>query len=259
MNPEVGITPAAVCIRQLRLTNVSMQDALNAMDAALVAQVPTKIAFVNADCVNIAARNADYRQDLAAMDWVFVDGIGMKIAGKLLNQPIRANVNGTDLFPLLCADLARSRRSLFLLGAKPGVAQAAAQWATQRFPELLIAGTQDGYFTEAQTASVLAQIRSTQPDVILVAMGAPRQEAWINRHMNDTGATLALGVGGLFDYFSGNIPRAPMWMQRGGLEWIFRLLQEPTRLWRRYLLGNWLFLARILKDKIMMTFSKSKQ
>ena len=201
---------------------------------------------MNADCVNIAASDETYRNRLAAMDWVFVDGIGMRIAGRLLNQPVRGNVNGTDLLPRLCAALATHGRSLYLLGGRPGVAEAAADWARTRYPGLRIAGTRHGYFGADDTDSVVAEIHATRPDVLLVAMGVPIQEAWMERHASATGATVTLGVGGLFDFYSGRIPRAPVWMREIGLEWVYRLMQEPGRMWRRYVIGNPLFLRRAL-------------
>jgi N-acetylglucosaminyldiphosphoundecaprenol N-acetyl-beta-D-mannosaminyltransferase len=240
--------PAGIEIRGLRLLNLALEDAVAAIESAVLGGSKTRVAFVNADCVNIAANDKTYRDRLAAMDWVFVDGIGMRIAGRLLNQPVRDNVNGTDLFPRLCEALARHGRSLYLLGGRPGVAEAAADWARTRFPGLQIAGSRDGYFGADDTDAVVAEIQKTRPDVLLVAMGVPVQEAWMAHHAAATGATVTLGVGGLFDYYSGRIPRAPLWMRRLGLEWIFRLLQEPGRLWRRYLIGNVVFLARIGRD-----------
>ena len=243
---------AAIHVRGIRLTNVGMEDALNAIDAALASGNPARIAFVNADCVNLAARDEGYRDSLEAMDWIFVDGIGMRLAGWILEQNIRDNVNGTDLFPKLCAELAMRGRSLFLLGAKPGVAAAAADWARAHYPGLRIAGAEDGYFPESASPEVARRIRQARPDVLLVAMGAPRQEHWIARHAAAAGATVTLGVGGLFDYYSGNIPRAPGWMRRAGLEWVFRLIQEPGRLWKRYLVGNFSFLLRIAGDRVRL-------
>jgi N-acetylglucosaminyldiphosphoundecaprenol N-acetyl-beta-D-mannosaminyltransferase len=240
--------PAGIEIRGLRLLNLALEDSVAAIESAVLSGSKTHIAFVNADCVNIAANDATYRESLASMDWVFVDGIGMRIAGWLLNQPVRDNVNGTDLFPRLCEALARHGRSLYLLGGRPGVAEAAADWALARFPGLQIAGSHDGYFDADDTDAVVAEIQGTHPDVLLVAMGVPVQEAWMARHARSTGATVTLGVGGLFDYYSGRIPRAPFWMRRLGLEWTFRLLQEPGRLWRRYLVGNIVFLARVGRD-----------
>lgn len=242
--------PAAISIRKIRLTNLAMDDVLNALHAAVVKKVATRVAFVNADCVNIAARDPGYLADLQAMDWVFADGIGVKLAGQLLQQPVRANVNGTDLFPRLCEEMARERRRLFLLGAAPGVAQAAGDWALSTYPGLVLAGTHHGYYPADELPAVLEGIRLAQADVLLVGMGAPRQERWIQAHAAATSATVVMGVGGLFDYYAGNIPRAPLWMRRSGLEWLFRLLQEPRRLARRYLIGNWIFMMRVIGDRL---------
>lgn len=241
--------PASLSIHGIRLLNLSLDEAIEAIDVALTNRTPTRIAFVNADCVNLAAANPDYRNALADMDWIFVDGVGMRIAGRLLDQPVRENVNGTDLFPRLCELMAQRRLGLYLLGAQPGVAADAAQWARRDYPGLRIAGSHHGYFKPGQTDQILENIRSSQSDVLLVALGAPRQEKWIRSHMTACGATIVIGVGGLFDYYSGRIPRAPLWMRRCGLEWVFRLLQEPGRLWRRYLLGNMEFLVRTVLER----------
>ncbi|MEY4760557.1 MAG: hypothetical protein RLZZ200_413 [Pseudomonadota bacterium] len=249
--------PAGIHIGNIRLTNLAMEDALDAIDAALAARVRTKIAFVNADCVNICARNPSYARDLEGMDWVFIDGIGMKIAGRMLNQPVRDNVNGTDLFPRLCAEMAARQRRLFLLGASPGVAARAAEWARHHHPGLVIAGAEHGFHPESETPALLDRIRASQADVLLVAMGAPLQESWLARHGDECGTPVCIGVGGLFDYYSGDIPRAPLWMRRTGLEWVFRLLQEPARLWRRYVIGNAVFLLRILRDKFSASPSRN--
>lgn len=247
---NIASLPAALAIRGIRLLNLATDEALAAIEVAVAAGKSTSVAFVNADCVNIAAGDPAYRDDLAKIDWVFIDGVGMRIAGRILGQPVRDNVNGTDLFPLLCESLARRRKSLFLLGARPGVAAAAADWVRREHPGVTVAGSHHGYFSDADEATVLARIRASRPDVLLVALGAPRQEAWITRNLSASGATVAIGVGGLFDYYSGRIPRAPLWLRRLGLEWIYRLLQEPGRLWRRYLLGNAVFVGRIAVDRI---------
>ena len=253
MDTATVSTNACIQLDGIRLVNLALDDTVTAIECALAASQPTRIAFVNADCANIAARNDSYRADIDGCDWVFVDGIGMRIAGKVMGLPVADNVNGTDLFPLLCQMLDRQGRSLYLLGARPGVAAAAADWARRHCPNLKIAGTQHGYFTNADTSAVLADIRESGADVLLVAFGAPRQEAWIRAHHAGTGATVAMGVGGLFDYFADRIPRAPLWMRRAGLEWAFRLFQEPGRLWRRYLIGNLVFLARLARTRAGLT------
>lgn len=241
---------AAIAIGNIRITNLSMDDSLSAIECALAAKTPMRAAFVNADCVNISARDTGYQHILQRMDWIFADGIGMRIAGKMLGQPVCDNVNGTDLFPRLCADLAAHGRRLYLFGAKPGVAERAADWARSHYPGLKIVGTQHGYVAAADMAGVVAAIAASQPDVLLVAMGAPLQECWIEQHADACGATLTMGVGGLFDYYSGDIPRAPRLLRRVGLEWAWRLMQEPGRLWKRYLVGNFTFMARVAMESL---------
>jgi N-acetylglucosaminyldiphosphoundecaprenol N-acetyl-beta-D-mannosaminyltransferase len=236
--------PAHIAIHGIDLVNLGLDEAVDAIVSAVETRQPTKVAFVNADCANIAARDPAYRAALEGTDWVFVDGSGMRIAGEILHQPVRDNVNGTDLFPRLCEALAGKNHRVFLLGARPGIAEAVGRWMHLRYPGVTLAGSYHGYFRPSELPGLLQMIRAARPDVLLVAFGAPMQEQWINQHMNSTGATVVIGVGGLFDYYSGRIPRAPRWMRQSGLEWLFRLIQEPGRLWRRYLVGNLVFLAR---------------
>jgi N-acetylglucosaminyldiphosphoundecaprenol N-acetyl-beta-D-mannosaminyltransferase len=174
----------------------------------------------------------------------------MKIAGRILGRPIRQNLNGTDLFPRLCGTLAASGRRLYLLGARPGVAEATARWAQQQFPQLQIAGTRSGYFDATEEEAVIAAIRRSGADVLLVAMGVPAQDLWLRRHLKATGARVGIGVGGLFDFYGGRIPRAPLWLREIGGEWVYRLIQEPRRMWRRYLIGNFTFLWRVCRERI---------
>lgn len=249
---SIAPTPAnahEIRIFGMRLNNLTLPEAVAVLEKSLAEDSAAAMAFVNADCVNIGATDPDYLQSLDRMDQVFIDGIGMRVAGRLLGTPVRGNVNGTDLFPRLCQSLAASGKRLFLYGATPGTAQKAADWALATYPGLQIAGTRDGFGDSRQMPETIAAIQASRPDIILVALGAPRQEKWIQLHRSSFGSCILLGVGGLFDYYSGNIPRAPLWMRRTGLEWLFRLIQEPGRLWRRYLLGNAAFLWRVLKQR----------
>lgn len=229
----------------INLDNLKMDEALTAITEAVVTKSPKKIAFVNADCINISAKNRNYRTRLQAMDMVLVDGIGMRIAGKVLGQVIQENVNGTDLFPQLCARLNVLGSKLFLLGAKPGVAESVGQWVSSNYPHVEVVGTRHGYFSPSEEADVLEEIRKSNADVLLVAFGVPLQEDWIVQNMPQLGVSVAMGVGGLFDFYSGRIPRAPRVFRAYGLEWVYRLMQEPARMWRRYVIGNPLFLARM--------------
>jgi len=248
--PGDGRPRAVVHIAGIRLLNLGMDELVAAIEAALQGRASTQLAFVNPACVNIAAVDPQYRAALAHADWVCPDGIGMKIAGRILGRPIRQNLNGTDLFPRLCESLAASGRRLYLLGARPGVAEATARWAQQQFPQLRIAGTRCGYFDAEDEEAVIAAIRRSGADVLLVAMGVPAQDLWLRRNLKKTGARVGIGVGGLFDFYGGRIPRAPLWLREIGGEWVYRLIQEPRRMWRRYLIGNFTFLWRIARERI---------
>ncbi len=207
-----------------------------------------QLCFVNADCVNIACRDAEYKRILRAVDIVLADGIGVRLAGKLLNQNIRENVNGTDLFPMLCEAAERERVGIYLLGGLPGVAQAAAQWVGKHYPGLPV-GYRHGFFTPDEEPEVLEGIRESGAAVVLVALGVPRQEKWIYTRLCDLGPGMAIGVGGLLDFYSGRIARAPVWMRELGMEWFYRFLREPRRMWRRYFVGNAVFLARVMHER----------
>jgi len=229
----------------IRIDNLTMDRAVAEIAAATDHDGPPRqVSFVNADCVNLAHRHAQYRGALANSALVLADGIGMKIAGRVFGSQIRENLCGTDLFPRLCAALAGTGKAIYLLGARPGVAAAACDWIRRHYPETRIAGSHHGYYSAADEPAVIEAIAQSRADVLLVAFGAPKQELWIAKYLAASGAKVALGVGGLYDYYSGRIPRAPLWVRQIGMEWMWRLIQEPGRLWKRYLVGNVVFLAR---------------
>ena len=240
-----------VLVDTVRVHPVTMDEALETIDRRRAAPgtAPLQLCFVNPDCVNIARRNSAYRHAVNRAELVAPDGIGMRIAGKILGKGFRQNVNGTDLFPRLCERLARDGGRLYLLGGRPGVAEDVADWIGRHHPGVEIAGLQHGYFDVGDQDAVIEQIRASDADVLLVAMGAPRQDLWIQEHASRTGVKVAMGVGGLFDFYANRIPRAPQWLREVGLEWTFRLYQEPRRMWRRYLVGNFSFLTAVFMQR----------
>lgn len=200
------------------------------------------INFVNAHCVNMRRSDRSYSAALNASDLLLPDGSGMRIAAKLAGVPMGENLNGTDLFPEICAQLARTRDTIFLLGGLPGVAHDAAQAMCHRFPGLRFAGTMDGYFTPQEEEAVIARINASGASILMVGFGVPLQEKWIERNRARLTVPVLMGVGGLFDYYSGRIARAPRAIRAIGCEWAWRLAMEPRRLASRYLLGNAIFL-----------------
>ena len=245
----VEVAPDRIDLLGMTINNLTMDEAVDEIVVRAQNLVSTQICFVNADCANIAWNNADYCEVLRKSDLVLADGIGMKLAGSLLNSNIRQNVNGTDMFPRLCSVLEKESLGMFLLGGRPGVAADVAQWIKSNYPGAEVSGHHHGYFSDEDLPAIVAAIRSSSARILLVAFGAPKQEQWIQAHLEATGPMVSLGVGGLFDFYSGRIPRAPAWVREVGMEWFFRFWQEPRRMGRRYLVGNLIFLGRVLRER----------
>lgn len=232
----------------VRIANLTMNDAIDKLLDEALRPGTAMVNFVNPHCLNVAYVDDAYRAVLDRSTFILPDGIGLHQGCRILGCRFNSNVNGTDLFPRLCERLAGEGASLYLLGASPGAAEASAAAMVERFPNLVIAGTRDGYFPAGESGSVVEEVNASGADVLLVAMGVPRQELWIDAHRSHLEVPLVMGVGGLFDYYSGRIPRAPEWVREVGMEWVWRLLQEPGRMWRRYLVGNFLFMYRVWKQ-----------
>lgn len=242
-------TPPILHFWGVDIVNTSMAEALDWIEQRVQQRQQALLAFVNPGCLNIAYTHDAYREVLQHADRVLPDGIGINLGCRLLNQSLLANVNGTDLFPRLCERAAQGAYSLYLLGGQPGVAQLAAEAMQQRYPDLMIAGVQDGYFTDEQEPQIIDAINRSGAAVLLVGFGVPQQELWLARCRTQLQPIVCLGIGGLFDYYSGRIPRAPVWMREIGMEWSWRLMQEPGRMWKRYLIGNPLFLYRVWRQR----------
>jgi N-acetylglucosaminyldiphosphoundecaprenol N-acetyl-beta-D-mannosaminyltransferase len=242
--------PAFLRILGVRVHNLTMAATVERIVGWLDGASPRQVAFVNADCINRCRGDAEYRGVLNMAHLTLADGSGARLAGRILGQPIRENVNGTDLFPQLCGALEGTPHGVFLLGGRPGVAEGVRDWMSRHHPAVRVAGLRHGYFSPEQEPAVAAEVRASGASLLLVALGAPRQDLWIRRHLAACGARVAIGVGGLFDFYSGRIPRAPMWMRELGLEWTYRFLQEPGRMWRRYWVGNFVFLTRVFAETV---------
>ena len=229
------------------IANITMQRALEIIWTSLERSHTSEIHFVNAHCINVAAKNPTYLSLLRQSTAIFADGSGIRKAGVRLNHPIVDNVNGTDLFPLLCSECKKTNKKLFLLGGKPDVANKCATWANEYVQGNIIAGFSDGHLLKKDTSTLLHQINESKADILLVGMGVPTQELWLHEHLSKINSKVVMGVGGLFDYYSGTIRRSPKWMRKIGIEWVWRLMMEPKRMWKRYIIGNIEFLLRIEK------------
>lgn len=193
-----------------------------------------QVITANAELVYRAWHDAAILEVVNSASLVTADGSGIIWAARRLGTPLRERVTGIDLTLELAAEASRRGWRLFLFGGEPGVAAAAAAHLTAQYPSLQIAGTSHGYLSPAEEEELLARLQDLQPHLLLVGLGMPQQEFWINRHLAALRIPVGLGVGGTLDVLAGKTSRAPTWVQRAGLEWLYRLVRQPSR-WRRQL------------------------
>jgi len=202
--------------------------------------------YVNAHCLNIAGKDHVYKKILQRGTLVYADGMGPILASRILGRPLLERTSAPDFIEEIF-DIAQEKKwSFYLLGGEADVVQKAAKFLQKKFPRLKIAGYSPGFF--AGNNEIIEKINRAKPDIVLVGIGTPRQEKWIADNINRVNADTFWAVGGLFDFFSGKRKRAPIWVQRLGFEWAFRLAQEPRRLWKRYLFGNIHFLLTVFGE-----------
>jgi N-acetylglucosaminyldiphosphoundecaprenol N-acetyl-beta-D-mannosaminyltransferase len=201
----------------------------------------------NSEIVYEAMQDEELREILCQADLILPDGAGVVLGAKILGTPLKQKVAGIDFIDQLMSRLEHTDKTFYFLGSKPGVAEAAVEKLHEKYPELKVCGTQDGYFKEE--GPVIAAINEKKPDVLLVCLGAPKQEKFMWNHREELQVGLMLGLGGSLDSFAGNVKRAPKWMIRCNLEWFYRLIKEPWRLGRMMRLPKflWLVILRRLK------------
>ena len=210
--------------------NTTMDEAVGRAMSLLEQEGPHLVVTPNPEIVRLAQSDRDFAGLIAGADLVLPDGVGIIYAAKILGRPLKARVPGVDFASALMGAMAKAGKRLFLLGAKPGVAEEAARRLAGQHPGLIVCGTHDGYFQE--DAPVVQAIRAARADVVFVCLGAPKQEKWAAAHGADTGARLFVGLGGSLDVFAGQVERAPKGWQKLGLEWLYRTIRQPSRLRR---------------------------
>ena len=210
--------------------NYTMAEALDAGMALLEQPGPHYVVTPNPEIVEICRENEAARRAVGGAALVIPDGIGVMYGAKILGTPLKQRLPGIEFAQGLMARMARQGKSLYLLGAKPGVAEQAAERLRKDYPGLVIAGTHDGYFQD--DGPVTDAIRASGADVVFVCLGAPKQELWMEKNGAATGAHLLLGLGGALDVFAGVVQRAPAIFCKLGLEWLYRLLKQPSRIGR---------------------------
>jgi N-acetylglucosaminyldiphosphoundecaprenol N-acetyl-beta-D-mannosaminyltransferase len=240
-------------LRRIDILNIGVhdcdEDGAMAAIAGFLREQPAhlrQIATVNPEFVIEARRNPAFRELLNTVDLATPDGVGIVLAARLLGTPVKGRATGVAIVNRLADLSAREGYRLFLLGAAPGIADEAARALARRYPGVRVAGTYAGSPHDRDLPEIVKRLEAAQPDVLLVAYGAPRQDLWIRRNRDALSGTVrvAMGVGGVFDYLSGRVPLAPPVMRRLGLEWLYRLARQPWR-WRR-ILRVFLFAALVV-------------
>lgn len=241
--------------RRVPLLDLSITDATYPEAARLLDTLVRRrdrasmVHFVNAHTLNQANRNDAYRRALGRAEHLFGDGTGVRWAVRALQGVrLRANLNGTDLIPYFMREKVASGRRVFLLGTRDEVLRRAVPAVEEQMAGWQVCGFHDGFFDDADERRVVARINAARPDLLLVAMGNPRQETWIDRNLYRLEVPLSMGVGALFDYWAGAERRAPAWMCRAGVEWLYRMLFQRGK-FARYFLGNPEFIWSVLRAK----------
>ncbi|UCH78510.1 MAG: WecB/TagA/CpsF family glycosyltransferase [Candidatus Coatesbacteria bacterium] len=240
-------------IMNAAVDDVTMAEALDLIDRFVAERTPRVIVTVNVDHLMLMRRDLAFREAYARADLITCDSTPLKWALAFLGTPIRERVPGADLFPAVAERAARVGHRLFYLGAAPGVAERAAETLRRRHPGLQVVGTYSppvmAWEELGRDEETLRRVEEARPDILFAAFGAPKQELWLDAVRDRLRVPVGIGVGGAFDFAAGETKRAPRWMQRAGLEWSFRLAQEPGRLWRRYLCVDSRFIYHVLIEK----------
>jgi exopolysaccharide biosynthesis WecB/TagA/CpsF family protein len=209
------------------------------------------IVYVNAHCLNLASRDAVYRQILNQADIIYPDGIAVVWACRFLSGLRLQKITGREWIVDFCEQAIAHQLGVYILAGKPGVARRAAEKMLHRWPTLRICGCADGFFAEKSEGDIFQEIAISQPRVVFVGMGTPAQEKWVNAHRDEINAPVVWAVGALFDYIAGMERPVPPLLNTLALEWLWRLIMDPRGKWRRYVIGNPLFVARVLRQKLM--------
>jgi N-acetylglucosaminyldiphosphoundecaprenol N-acetyl-beta-D-mannosaminyltransferase len=242
--------PAKYPVLGLGISELTFDDTINLLLDAAATRQKMRVNFCTVNNIVEANRDPEFRAQMGTSEIVAPDGMPLVWLGRLLGRRVE-RVCGPDLLPALCDGSREFGYQHFFYGGAEGVAERLANNLQGRFPGLQVAGTYSPPFrpmTAEEDERIIAQINRARPDFVWVGLGAPKQDVWLATHQSRLQAPILLAVGAAFDFHSGKLRRAPKWMQRVGLEWLFRLAKEPRRLWRRYLIGNTLFVLYLLAE-----------
>lgn len=242
------------CIKRYQLLNtyvnaLSMEETIAEVEKIIQNREPVQHVVINAAKVNLMERDLELQRIVNACPLINADGVSIVWAAKQLGIPLEERVTGVDLFLNLAEVAAQKQYKVFLFGAKETVVRTVKQLFEEQYPEIQIVGYRNGYFTEEEEPQIVEMIRDSGADIVFVAISSPKKEYWINKHLSEMAVPFVMGVGGSFDVVAGVTNRAPRWVQKIGMEWFFRFIQEPRRMWKRYMIGNAQFLMLTFRAK----------
>lgn len=237
----------AIKILGIRIDNVDLDEAFNRF-LVLLNRARTGVIYTpNPEMVMLAQTEPAFRDVLLEGDLIIPDGIGLIIASRIHTLGLRHRVPGIELMERILKYAHTTRRSIYLFGGKPGVAEQAAQKILGKYPDIVIKGVDNGYYSAEEEDKIIDRINEAKPDILFVALGFPKQEYWISKHRKTLNAHVAMGVGGSLDVWAGTVKRAPVLFQKLGLEWFYRLLKEPSRIGRMMVLPK--FLIKVITTR----------
>jgi N-acetylglucosaminyldiphosphoundecaprenol N-acetyl-beta-D-mannosaminyltransferase len=231
-----------------QIDNLSMEETLQAVENFIKSGRSHQHVVVNVDKLVKASRDEKLRRIINECALINVDGMPVVWASYLLGKPLKERVAGVDLFEELMQRSAAKGWRVFLLGAKEEIVSGVQQLYEERYAGLVVAGYRNGYWKPEEENAVVEQIKAAQADLLFVAISSPKKEHFLGRYQADMRVPFAMGVGGTFDVVTGKVKRAPKWMQKAGLEWFFRFLQEPRRMFGRYFIDDMAFFGLLLKE-----------
>lgn len=230
---------------------LNMKDTVDLVDEYVKSKEPLHLMGVNADKINMMAKNPRLKEIVNNCGIINADGASVVLASRFLKKELPERVAGIDLMEKLIELSSEKGYKVYFLGAKQEIVEETAKVLSKRYPSLNVVGIKNGYFKEADWPSVYEELKIANPDFVFVGITSPLKE-YIVDYMQKKGLPYVfMGVGGSFDVISGKIPRAPKWMQDSNLEWLFRVIQEPRRLFKRYFIGNSIFIKNVLKERVM--------
>lgn len=231
----------------VEVASLTMQEAVSAAESFMDSKTPHLIATANAEMIMWATHDDELKKILNTADLVVPDGAGTVWASNYLGINMPERVAGFDLVQNLLANAPARRRRIFFFGSAPGVAEKAKAKAENDFPGINIVGIRNGFFGAEDEPAIIEQIKQAKPDLLLAALGVPKQEKWLNAHIQELGCPLSIGVGGTFDVMAGVMKRAPLWMQKAKLEWLFRGMLQPKRIGRLMALPRFVMAVKSYK------------